>query len=486
MRGLGERAAAAACGLLLTAGTIHANGLQVTNVVVSKRDNLTATVTFDIAWQNAWRYTNVNHDAAWVFFKARQEGGTEWKHVRLAGTGPNPAGYSAGAGTAIDLTVPPDGAGLFVRRAAQGSGTLAATGVQAVWDLSSTPIVKTSRAQLQALAIEMAYVAEGAFEVGSGGTESGSLTDGSWTSGGTIPFRIAGEGALAIAKTAGALWGTSTSGRNTIGGAGTLPAAFPKGYAPFYCMKHEITQGQYADFLNTLTAAQATARYYKTTSYRFTIRLTNGVYLATAPDRECNYVSYADAAAFMDWAGLRPMTELEFEKACRGPMDPVANEYAWGTTAISATTTIAGDGTGADTAADGNCNYAPSLPDGPYRAGIYATSASSREAAGASFWGILELSGSMWEGVVALGNATGRAFTGIHGDGKLDAAGNANVPAWPGTDAVGIGFRGGSCNDTANLVRVSDRDYCGNHTDANREFCVGFHAVRTAPDGVRP
>jgi hypothetical protein len=34
------------------------------------------------------------------------------------------------------------------------------------------------------------------------------------------------------------------------------------------------------------------------------------------------------------------MTELEYEKACRGPLMPVANEYAWGTTTISATTAI--------------------------------------------------------------------------------------------------------------------------------------------------
>ena len=37
---------------------------------------------------------------------------------------------------------------------------------------------------------------------------------------------------------------------------------------------------------------------------------------------------------YLDWAGLRPMTELEYEKICRGPSAPVAGEYAWGSTTI--------------------------------------------------------------------------------------------------------------------------------------------------------
>jgi hypothetical protein len=71
---LTRRTLAAVCGLLLTAvQNSAANGLQVTNVTVRKRDETTAYLTFDVSWKNSWRYTNVNHDAAWVFFKARQE-----------------------------------------------------------------------------------------------------------------------------------------------------------------------------------------------------------------------------------------------------------------------------------------------------------------------------------------------------------------------------------------------------------------------------
>jgi formylglycine-generating enzyme required for sulfatase activity len=42
-----------------------------------------------------------------------------------------------------------------------------------------------------------------------------------------------------------------------------------------------------------------------------------------------NILSWFDVAAYLDWAALRPMTELEFEKVCRGPENRIAGEYAW-------------------------------------------------------------------------------------------------------------------------------------------------------------
>ncbi len=487
---LTRRTLAAVCGLLLTAvQNSAANGLQVTNVTVRKRDETTAYLTFDVSWKNSWRYTNVNHDAAWVFFKARQEGQSEWHRVLLEGSGINPSGYSNGVGTAVDLIVPSDRVGLFVRRAVEGSGALAVTNVQAVWNIASANVTKTSLIQMQALAMEMVYVAEGAFKVGSGGTEVGSFTDGSWTNGSPVSFAVASEDVLTLAHTAGCLWGISTANNNTFGGAGTLSASFPKGYAAFYCMKEEASQGQYAGFLNTLTAAQLANRYSSAAWNRYTLSVSNGVYSASVPDRVCNGLCYADAAAFMDWAGLRPYTELEFEKACRGPLDPIANEYPWGTTTISGTTGINSDGTGWDTAVSGNCNcnYGSHSVYGPYRAGIYATASSTREQAGASYWGILGLSGSLWEYVLTLGNSAGRAFTGEHGDGALTADGYANVTSWPSNaTAVGIGFRGGSYQDGTLLARTSDRSYCGNYSDPSRNNLCCCRGVRTAPAGVLP
>jgi len=479
MKGIGKRAVTAACGLLLAAASACGNGLQVTNVTVSKRDDTTAYVKFDIAWQHSWRFTNINHDAAWVFFKVQPEGATGWQHVTLEGSGTQPADYSAGSGTAIDLTVPADRTGLFVRRAAQGSGTLAATGVQAVWNIASNGLAKSSRVRMQAMAVEMVYAAEGSFAAGSGGSESGAFT-------------------LTTISTPDA--SAAPSGTGALGGqAGGYPAGqtapnalWPNGYRAFYCMKTEVTEGQWVDFFNTLTDAQKATRDITTGGKnsdgvvnRNTVAWSSGDATSAARDRACSYLAWVDCAAFADWAALRPMTELEFEKVCRGPQPPLANEYVWGNTTIGPTAALANDGTGSDTATGGNCNYASSTPKGPFRAGIFATASSSRAAAGASYWGVLDLGGSLWEKAITIGNATGRAFTGAHGDGELDAAGNANVTAWPGIDAAGNGFRGGGFNHDANPVRTSDR-LGGAVTYAPRCVDYGFRAVRTAPDGVMP
>ena len=66
-----------------------------------------------------------------------------------------------------------------------------------------------------------------------------------------------------------------------------------------------------------------------------------------------------DGAAYADWSGLRPMTELEFEKACRGNQTPVANEFAWGTASITAATGISNDGAAdeVDGTAGANCEF---------------------------------------------------------------------------------------------------------------------------------
>ena len=41
-------------------------------------------------------------------------------------------------------------------------------------------------------------------------------------------------------------------------------------------------------------------------------------------------MNWQDLTSYLDWSGLRPMTEFEYEKACRGTLNPVAYEYPWG------------------------------------------------------------------------------------------------------------------------------------------------------------
>jgi formylglycine-generating enzyme required for sulfatase activity len=116
------------------------------------------------------------------------------------------------------------------------------------------------------------------------------------------------------------------------------------------------------------------------------------------------------------------------------------------------------------------------------RCGIFMANANNtgRITAGASYYGILELSGNLWERSVTIGNTTGRAFTGLHGDGELDLNGNAVVANWPGTNASGAGFRGGGWNKGCSIARVSDRyDAASPHT--TRYYNRGLRCVRTSP-----
>ena len=221
------------------------------------------------------------------------------------------------------------------------------------------------------------------------------------------------------------------------------------------------------------------------------------VYSTTNPYVACNFLSWMDGAAYSDWAGLRPMTELEFEKACRGPETPVANEYAWGTVTVASdpytlgnpSATNEGIASNYSTSA-GNASYmtTTSSINGPLRVGIFAANAnnSGRITAGASYYGIMELSGNLWERAVTVGNATGRDFTGLHGNGALSTNGHANETAWPGltsgevTGATGSGFRGGFCLSLASGMRVSDRSNAASTYTLRLSFC-GFRAVRVAP-----
>ena len=74
----------------------------------------------------------------------------------------------------------------------------------------------------------------------------------------------------------------------------------------------------------------------------------------------------------------------------------------------------------------------------------------SRIAVGASYWGVLDLSGSIWERVITVGHPTGRAFRGTMGDGRLSPeTSSATNLDWPhgsgdGHEVDGIGFRGGA------------------------------------------
>jgi len=219
------------------------------------------------------------------------------------------------------------------------------------------------------------------------------------------------------------------------------------------------------------------------------------------------------------------MTELEFEKTCRGKdIDPVANEFAFpgnihdpGAGEILPDEDEDGDETISDSNA--NCNYGDIMwssgdcnagtgfcslsPYGPLRVGIFAESSTTRTAAGAGYYGNMELSGNVQEPAVTVGRSEGRAFLGTHGDGALTTTssdeGNATNIDWPGIDdtndqgitgTVGIGWRGGGfksvegrlyVSDRTNAAKDSDSEGYDQRFDAPPNVIHGGRFVRTAP-----
>ncbi len=501
------------------------NNISTTNLVLTGL-NTSGDYTFakfDISWDNSWRTSAApnNWDAAWVFVKYRLKNTTAWYHATL-----HTSGHTAPAGSTIDT--PSDGKGVFIYRSADGTGTFSLSGVQLRWDYGSDGVEDNALVECRVYAIEMVYVPQGAFSVGSGNSAVTEVSPFYTYPTNTNVYSISSENAITVGTTAGNLYYASNS--NSGDQSGPIPAAYPKGFAAFYCMKYEISQEQYLYFLNSLTRTQQASRVQTNISgtsitnryvlgpspstspqYRNGIRCdativasptpvtfycdldTDGVGGGTSDGQmiACNYISTADVLALLDWSGLRPMTEFEFEKACRGTATAVVGEYAWGVaTRATSAYTLSNSGAANEGIATnysttvGNVMYSTtsSSISGPLRGGIFAANASNsgRVSSGASYYGIMELSGNLWEKVITVGNSTGRAFTGAHGDGALDGSGNANASYWPASDCVGAGFRGGDWSNGTGSMRVSDRNV-GTYSATYRDRHIGGRGVRTAP-----
>lgn len=480
--------------LLLIAPFCRANNINVANVTLTGQNTTEdyALVQFDLSWDNSWRDV-INWDAAWVFVKYQVAGSGVWNHASLnttMGTHTIPGGFTGSVGLTGSA-----GVGLFIFRDTYGSGNNTLNNVQIRWEYGANSLPDFSVVAVQVFAVEMVYVPQGAFYVGDADNDQVNC----FREGGTThEFHITSEDAISVSEMPGNLYYDKD---NDYGGdqSGPIPANFPKGYNAFYCMKYEISQGQWIDLFNTLTDEQKLNRDITSSLYsgkntdnvlnRNTVSWTAGEAAVTRPDRACNYLCWADGLAYADWAGLRPMSELEFEKACRGDQPVVDDEFSWGTAVIIAATTISGteDGMETITNSGANCTFNNNTymggdgGTGPLRCGVFAFLGATREQAGASYLGIMELSGNLDERMVSVGISSGRSFVGNHGDGMLSTDGNPNVGNWPSyLNARGSTRRGGTWWHVDSYCRVSYRyDPARDYTSRNSDF--GFRCVRTSP-----
>ncbi|NBP68296.1 MAG: hypothetical protein EBR30_11625 [Cytophagia bacterium] len=496
-----------------------ANDVTVSNVSLINQnvtDNFTM-VRFDIAWSNSWRTSTFesNWDASWIFVKYRRAAETVWYHATIHTTGQTtPAGAS--------IAIPADGTGAFIYRSSDGVGDVAWTGVELRWNYGVDGLEDYDNVEIAVLAIEMVLVPQGSFYLGDNSpTIVGQFEQGISSQ----SFQVVSEAALTLGGGgAGSLGNNNATGMEVADDFNdvttqTLPAAFPKGYAGFYCMKYEMSQRQYVEFLNRLTRPQQTThasaiitgRYMSNESgWSASPQVRNGIRLLADPgspqprvygndlngngvanelsDGEnipCNWISITSYMAYLDWAGLRPMTELEYEKSCRGILTPIIAEYAWGNTNITGTTGISNATLANEVAsnASANCAYAGGV-QGPLRSGAFAQASSSRQSSGGTYYGIMEMSGNLWEYCIKVGNAQGRNFTGTHGDGELTVAGYKTNADWgndTGTNHA-IGLRGSDWLGVAlNWLTISGRYFSGWANDAATSYSTTtVRGVRSA------
>ena len=480
---------------------LSSSSLLANNPIIGAPTVVGGNLQFTIQWDNSWNTAlgPGNYDAVWVFVKRQVCGGTQtWNHSLLSTV----SGNHSVTGGVLQVDAVSDGVGVFIRRSAAGNGNIASSIVTLNLQTAANLVDN-----FQVFGVEMVYIPTGNFIIGDGSSQ--------YTFNGTT---------ITAATQAAGFANANAYQSSGHGSFGALPAAYPQGYNAFYCMKYEVSQEQYVKYLNSLTFTQQIARTnispasatgswpIQTASpnnARNGIRImtpgtatttpaiygcdlnVNGIYNEAADGQNvaCNWLSWPDLMTYLDWSGLRPMTEMEYEKVARGSGVPlVANEYVWGNTTIlqatSGALTNGGQGAEVSTASgNGLCAYgsANSTTFGPLRCGFAAGAATTRVQAGASYYGVMDMSGNVFEQCVGGYNFNYSSFNGLNGDGTITAAGLFNTANWPtagGGQAGGIA-RGGSFNSGApGELRLSDRNQMTNNFNQSKQSVVGGRGVR--------
>ncbi len=499
--------------LLLLLGALiasRANNITISNVTIINNGPGNIMVQFDISWENSWRVVNGpnNYDGGWVFFKYKNANG-DWAHLTLTG-----ANNSAPAAAEIYQNTGGIKYGAIISRSSSntGIGNVSFTGIR-LGVINTLPY----NIDIRAFALEMVYIPN---------NTSAVLGDGDGVAEATNALHVNDNLSAAFPATFKADVNGSGIDDATITGAGVVinssgiggNANWVTGQA-FWCMKYELSQAGYRDFLNSLNLAQQTSRTFSApTSATGTSALnSNGnqrqyIEIATpssgglpavygcdgngnniyneAADGEwiaTSFLIYTDVAAYLDWSGLSLMNEVMYERIGRGATSAGANpsvlgEYAWGNNTVAGFFyNYTGLGTSAELAADasttmGNANWVSTYPlfGGATRNGVFATGSSNRMTSGSTFYGVMEMSGNVWEACVTIGNIAGRSFQSTNGDGILSANGNANTSSWPCsnisniapacaevTDAAGIIMRGGGFITNNDFMQTSKRSIQG-------------------------
>jgi len=508
---------------LLMLGIINVSKANNLTISTPNYNDANKTLTFTITWDNSWKITGGpnNYDGVWLFIKRQACSNTNaWATALLSTTsGDHTTAAVTGGAAAKLLTVQAvsDGMGVFIRRQYNGIGNIPAHTVTLLLNsaLTTSPAITASSSDnFKILGIEMVYVPQGQFYLGDGRqTNTTNFSNGN-NSGTplliTADMQRDGLGASTV----------YTSNPN-YGCPNYLPSTFPIGFNGFWCMKYEIGVTSYVEFLNTISyneqekrLAKWGARYpnsintffsnggnqavaiYTSVAGTYNTVPATFAYNSFATWSPVSYLSWTDLTAYLDWSGLRPMTEFEYEKACRGTLNPVPNEYPWGDISLYNTSTYpTNSGTFQSKVTNigmynGMCLYDWNTVDwAPFRSGSFANNLTTRSQSGATYYGIMEMGGNVSEQVVGGGSGYDFSnFTTANGDGILGADGNANTLGWPTGQGANTGnyWKGGDFvgNGTKpQIIQISDRqNYAGNGTNNGQNAGFGGRGVRSIPN----
>ncbi len=457
--------------------SLLATNLKTDNVRLVNRQEVSdmpLSVIFDVSWDNAWRNSK-NHDAAWVFMKW---GGGWRNHVKFQQEGHKVLVQRSGQEAQVTIDVPSDGNGFFIYASEEYRGRIDLK-LQVMVDTAGLRLRGPMARGLTVHALEMVYVPGGPFTLGSPDESAKTHAAFYRSDDGGEPdglYAISSEDAIQVGPSKGNLYYWSENETYNGDQQGPIPATFPKGYDAFYIMKYELTQGEYAQFLNRLSDEHSSLHspigarnYYKK---RGSLRLEDGIYFAESPQRPMNQISFTDGLAYTDWAALRPVTELEFAKAARGPSKPIPGEFVWGTDnydLLERYVTAEGE------LVLQNGRHEGELAD------------DNRATFGASYYWVMDLNGSVWEKVITVGNEIGRNFEGSHGDGYL-RFGWATNEDWPSSndEVGGFGYRGGGYYTAGTDYRAYNPHspigyrYYGAWSGGPRSIAYGYRAGRSA------
>ncbi len=425
-----------------------ANNLKIENVTVAGNN-----ISFDVSWENSWNSVNNvdtlyprNWDAAWIFVKVQSDADNLWKHQNLSVTGSN---HSITGGI-LQVDAVSDGVGVFIRRTGAGSGNISGTATLSMQTLPAGLL------NFKVFGVEMVNIPQGSFYLNDGATGNGRFNNYTVTSS-TIP--------------ASALFS----------GQPALSASYPTGYQAIYCAKYETSNASVIDFLNTLTYDQQLNitnganpnGISGSVAFSTGQAIVNNIIIIDTPgisatkpavyaanynnnniyneandglNLSCVSFSVRMAIAYLDWCGLRPMTDMEYEKICRGtqytgtPNPRVSGEYPWGTTNIN------GYSNNISYWATDSARFVGAILNGRAlvsgvvvtsgaRNGLFANNSTGREAAGAAFYGPMEMCGNARDIAFFTNTSSNNITMNSLGDGNLISTlgptnGDGNVAEW--------------------------------------------------------